>query len=269
MKTYNHFLNIINEKNEQNTPLIEGIDIDLFHKTVSFNNKHENNVDTSDIINPTYTIINNVDVISIFKRKKNISNLDGNPLIKALKNIDDWKFKNCEKDIMGLLKQFIKIVNKIDDKYDTIILVPSKNKLNTEFLHKLDKILIFDNKIEDFFSKLTCDEVLDNGIDRQAIKDQVNGEKIWADIYKSFLNMSKDNNGWFSYKYIKPEYRKYICKTMSYNNDTIYENIVNNKNILILDDTISTGSTISETVENIKNIFTPNKITVITLFSSL
>lgn len=33
--------------------------------------------------------------------------------------------------------------------------------------------------------------------------------------------------------------------------------------------TISTGGTISETVNNIINIFIPNKITVITLFSKI
>ena len=150
-----------------------------------------------------------------------------------------------------------------------IIIVPSKNKLNTEFLHRLDNILKFDNKIEDYFHKLNVEEVLDNGIDRELLTKSTNFEYIWNDLIKSFEKMNNENNGFFSYKYIKPEYRKYICKTMSFDNDIIYENLINNKNILILDDTISTGQTISESVKNISEVFTPSKITVITLFSKL
>ena len=254
MKNYKNFIKELLINKENNSPLIEGIDIDIFNKTVSFNNISK---------------ISNIDVISIFKRKQNNIGSDGNPLIKALKNIDNWKFKNCEKDIKGLLKQFIKIVKKIENKYDTIIIVPSKNKLNTEFLHRLDNILKFDNKIEDYFHKLNVEEVLDNGIDRELLTKSTNFEYIWNDLIKSFEKMNNENNGFFSYKYIKPEYRKYICKTMSFDNDIIYENLINNKNILILDDTISTGQTISESVKNISEVFTPSKITVITLFSKL
>ena len=121
--------------------LIEGIDIDKQNKTVSFNNSHEKNINTSTLINPTYYNVNGIDVISIFKRKKSEEfSYDGNPLIYALKGINDWKFNNPQSDIINLLKQFIRIAEKIQPKYDTIITIPSTNELNTQFLYRLNKI---------------------------------------------------------------------------------------------------------------------------------
>ena len=140
---------------KQHCYLIEGIDIDTTNKTISFNGSHEQNVDTSILINPTYVNINGIDVISIFKRKKaNDFSFDGNPLIYALKGINDWKFKNPQSDIINLLKQFIRIVEKIQPKYDTIITVPSTNELNIEFLHRLDKIIKSDFQITDYLYKM-------------------------------------------------------------------------------------------------------------------
>ena len=62
---------IINESIiKENIHLIEGIDVDYINKVVSFNDDHQENLDTSTIINPTHYKINDIDVISIFKRKK-------------------------------------------------------------------------------------------------------------------------------------------------------------------------------------------------------
>ena len=44
---------------------------------------------------------------------------------------------------------------------------------------------------------------------------------------------------------------------------------INDKNVLILDDTIETGSTISETTNLILKSYVPKNITIITLFSKL
>ena len=130
--------------------LIEGIDIDDVEQTVSFNNSHEENVDTSILINPTYTNINGVDVISIFKRKRATEfSFDGNPLVYALKGLKGWKFKNAQSDITSLLKQFIRIAEKIQPNYDTIITIPSKNDLNTHFLYRLNKIIKSNFQIND------------------------------------------------------------------------------------------------------------------------
>jgi len=254
---------------ELNSPLMEGIDIDAYNKTVSFTTKHEKNVDTSTDTNPTYYKVGEYDVISIFKRIDSENhNFDGNPLIKALKGIDGWKFKNCKKDIKGLLEQFLNIVKKIDSKYDTIILTPSNNELNKRILHKLCEIIKFDNKIEDLFIKLSCEEVLDNGLDRDLIKKSDDIEYTMGEINRYIDIMIKKNSGYFSYKNVDPKDRKYFKHTMKLNSDIIkYSEFINDKMVLILDDTISTGGTISEVCENILKTYTPKDLKIITLFS--
>ena len=260
---------------EELDTLVEGIDVDYNTRTVSFNSNHENNVDTSIAVNPTYNGINGINVISIFKRKRNDENTDGNPLIYALKGKNDWHFKNPESDISNLLKQFIRISEKIRPEYDTIITVPSQNVLNTNILHRLNKIIKCKYTISDYLYKTMSEDVFENYIDWSAIyKDfgDRKGDSIQKELGKSFYKMEEENHGYFSYRFIKDSnLRKYITKTMYSNDNEIieYAPYVNGKDILILDDTISSGSSISEATKLIQETFIPNTITVITLFSKV
>ena len=129
---------------EESAPLVEGIDIDYINKTVMFNNSHENNVDTSTVLNPTYSKIDDINVTSIFKRKINDESTGGNPLVYALKGIKGWSID--DKEVLRLFRNFISIANKIQSKYDTIIIIPSTNPLNTRFLHRITKIIKSNNK---------------------------------------------------------------------------------------------------------------------------
>ena len=45
--------------------------------------------------------------------------------------------------------------------------------------------------------------------------------------------------------------------------------MINDKNVLILDDTIATGKTVSEIAKLTVDTFSPKKVTIITLFSAL
>lgn len=248
-------------KDQDYSYICEGIDIDLKNRKVSINLDHENGLDTSIINNPTYYKIGDIDVISIFKRKK-YEGGDGNPLLYALKGINDWKLENF--DVKILLKQFVRISEKIDQVYDTIIKIPSDNELNNIFMSRLNKILRFDNKINLLLSKLDKEVVWENGVDFKNMSD-----KEIKTITKSFNEMEDDC---FSFKYIPTNLRKYIKKI--YKDNWISDELdiadkINNKNILILDDTISSGSTISLFTEDIIRMYAPKKITVITLFSKI
>lgn len=87
------------------------------------------------------------------------------------------------------------------------------------------------------------------------------------------IDMAQENNGIFSYSYIKPaDLRKHISSSVkdSYiGNELLVSPKINNKSILILDDSVSTGQSISEICKNIIHTYTPESITVITLFNSL
>ena len=261
---------------EYNFPyLIEGVDIDNQHKVVSFNSSHEKNVNTSITINPIYSNIDNYPIISIFQRKDNSDRTDGNPLIYALKGIKGWKFKNTKEDVIGLLRQFIRIAEKIEPKYDTIITVPSTNSLNINFLQRLNKIIKANSKITDYFVKLSGEEVWEDFIDWSGIKRDFgdNYEDIYNELLVYFRRMQYENDDYFSYKFIpNVKLRKYITKTMTVNkleNIVTYAPMINGKNILILDDTVASGASVSECCNRILNAYTPNSITIITLFSKL
>lgn len=255
--------------------IFEGIDIDKKKRIISFNNSHENNVDTSVLLNPTFYSVNGIDVISIFKRKASFdSNLDGNPLVYALKDINGWKFKNPQEDIIGLLKNFIRIAEKIKTNYDTIITIPSNNELNLNFLHRLNKIIKADYQITDYIFKKTSEDVYENYVDWGRMERELGSKFDVGDkeLTDSFSEMERNNDGVFSFKFIKDvNLRKYITRTMySDNKKTIdYATQINGKDILILDDTIASGASISNAADIILSTFTPKSVTVITLFSPL
>ena len=238
----------------------EGIDIDYNNKKVKINLKHENGIDTSIDNNPLYTKVNGYDVISIFTRKK-YGRSDGNPLLYALKCSNGWSIDKYDIDL--LLKQFIRISEKIDTIYDTIIKIPSKNELNNIFMDRLNKIINADNKISSLLSKLDPEIVWMEGVDFDKMDDKE--IKILEDQFSKMED-------YFSFKMIPTKLRKYIKKI--YNENYINEQLdvsekINGKNILILDDTISSGQTISLFTNEILDMYEPNKVTIITLFSKI
>ena len=241
--------------------IFEGININYTKKLVSVDLTHENGVDTSIINNPIITYIGDIKVISIFKRKK-YEDSDSNPLLYALKKINGWTINQQNVDI--LINQFNQIINKIVPNYHTVIKVPSSNELNNIFLDKLNDVLKCDNKIYDFIHKLDCDMIWEDGIDfvNMSVTDNLLMKKCFAKM-----------NGEFTFKHIKPvSLRKFIKKIYNDNlidNQLDFAHQINDKDILILDDTVTTGATISLFIDAINYTYTPKSITVITLFSSL
>lgn len=260
------FLDKENDKIEKslNFNLFEGVVIDKRNKKISYNPKHQNNSDTSINNNPSYHKVHGIDVISLFKRKKNIDQSEGNPLVFALKKHNNWKIDI--KDIILILKQFVAITDKIKPEYDTIIKVPSRSELNNSFLYRLSDVIDFTHMIDDMFMKLESHEVLTcNDFSNVTKKD-------WKKLHKSFGDMVDKNDGIFSYKFVPSYLRKYIastCKDSYIGNELAVSPKINNKDILVLDDTNSTGQIISEICSTIIETYAPKSITVITLFSPL
>lgn len=148
-----------------NNVLLEGIDFDVKTMTVSYNQDHEKNVDTSKYHNPTYdiTIYPKVKVWSIFKRKhNNLYKTDGNPLIYALKGENGWKFRSKE-DKKAILNQFDKIANKFikNHRFNTTIVVPSGNGLNMYIANKISSKCKNVKIIKGVVCKMTTNEVDD------------------------------------------------------------------------------------------------------------
>ena len=258
--------------NEFDNYIVEGLNINSDNKTVSLTDMHNKGVDFSLISNPIYDKYKEYDVISIFKRTElyDIDNRqrDGNPFIYALKNKNGWKFKITDEEIYKYIRRFLEVCKKIDSKYDTIIITPSSSDINEKFMKVISKQVNADKIINEYFVKISVEEIIDDDlIDLDQIqKDYPNDfNKVISKIHRSFRRMKGTS---FEAKYVNKEYLKYI-KYISSNDDENLRQYIDNKNILLLDDTISSGETISQCIDGILSNFIPNTITIITLLSKI
>lgn len=264
--------------------LSEGIDVYKDDMTVGFNPNHQNYINTNDPWKPKpiYNEINGNKIISIFERETSEDRNDGNPLIYALKG-HKWKFKTPKYDIMALLRRFVAVTKELKDTYDVIITTPSSNSLNKEILYKVERLIPHSDSFADFFMKYTANEVYENFIDSDWLERTYSNEnfqtKIHRQLYSAICKMNKPksangNDGIFSYKFIKPIIlRNAILQTMKisdkYQDEFTYANRINGKKVLIIDDTVTSGKTLSDSAKAIMGMYDPKSITFLTLFSPL
>ena len=112
---------------------------------------------------------------------------------------------------------------------------------------------------------MPIDEVIMGGINHELIKKSNNPDKIEKEIAYYISNMKGD---YFEAKMMRKDLLKYISY-ITYNEDedtNIRENI-DGKDVLVLDDIISSGESVSQAVDAIKDSFIPKSVTVITLLS--
>ena len=260
-----------------NQQINEGIDFDYDSMTVSDNAYHEDNVDTSVENNQTLynDIIDNVKVYSIFKRKRGFRG-DGNPLIYALKNEEGWKFRS-EKDKNAIDKQFNDIAEKFSKiyQYGPVIVIPSTNELNTYISNKIISKNNNAKLLKGVIRKLTTEEVEKivsdkNSEFRKYYKD--NYEEAYVLLCDYLDTMDKEKDGYFSRHYIKDKKMRDVLKdTFKITNDN-YARLakeITDKDILLIDDTISRGQSIKNACKIISETYSPKSITVLTLLSKL
>lgn len=275
----NRINQIVNETVTQviDTIINEGIVFDPQTKTVSYNPSHEENVDTSIEHNPTkdMSIVQNVDVWSIFKRKKGLRG-DGNPLVYALKGEGGWTFRS-ESDRMAIEHQFDAIATKFATMYPigVTILMPSGNELNTHIADIVKSKSQNAEVIEGLICKVTTEEVDEIVLDfnskfREFYKDDFNSK--YYELCRYLDLMDKKRNGYFSRHLIKnKQMRDILDLTLKLSDDKFAEfaNKINGQDILIIDDTISRGQTIKEACHIMMESYAPKSITVLTLLSKL
>ena len=275
----NRINQIVNETVTQviDTIINEGIDFDPQTKTVSYNPSHEENVDTSIEHNPTkdMSIIQNVDVWSIFKRKKGLRG-DGNTLVYALKGEGGWTFRS-ESDRMAIEHQFDAIATKFATMYPigVTILMPSGNELNTHIADIVKSKSQNAEVIEGLICKVTTEEVDEIVLDfnskfKEFYKDDFNSK--YYELCRYLDLMDKKRNGYFSRHLIKnKQMRDILDLTLKLSEDKFAEfaNKINGQDILIIDDTISRGQTIKEACHIMMESYAPKSITVLTLLSKL
>ena len=274
MKFYftNKRLHEIIKKNIKDV-LNEGIGFDENRLTVSCNPSHEDNIETSEETNPAMVSKygDNVEVWSIFKRKSGRKD-DGNPLVYALKGEGGWKFKT-NKDKNAVYSQIEKITAKFFSTHSSnvTIILPSVGRLNSMFAN----IIMSYNKgsifIDDLMIKMDTDEVrrlillkdspfrkvynTPDLFERALAVFDIYADKM-GDIYRTHLMHDRD-------------IRSVVEKTIRINYPQIakYFDSINNKDVLVIDDNIGRGSSIKAAIRELKNCYSPNSITFLTLFS--
>lgn len=258
--------------NDLDNYIVEGLNIDVDNKTVSLTDAHNSGIDFSLVNNPVYDKHNGYDVISIFKRTSltdiNNTQRDGNPFIYALKNKNGWKFNITSEEINKYIRRFLSICKKINNKYDTIIITPSASELNEKFMKAISRHVDANNIINEYFVKLSKEEIIDDDlIDIERIRNDYGNSfnKVMSEIHRSFRRMKGET---FEAKYVKKEYLKYI-KYIETNGDDGIRKYIDDKDILLLDDTISSGETVSQCINGILSNFIPKSITIITLLSKV
>ena len=258
--------------NDLDNYIVEGLNIDVDNKTVSLTDAHNSGIDFSLVNNPVYDTYNGYDVISIFKRTSltdiNNTQRDGNPFIYALKNKNGWKFNITSEEINKYIRRFLNVCKKISNKYDTIIITPSASELNEKFMKAISRQVNANNIINEYFVKLSKEEIVDDDlIDIERIRHDYGNSfnKVMSEIHRSFRRMKGET---FEAKYVKKEYLKYI-KYIETNGDDNIRKYIDDKNILLLDDTISSGETVSQCINGILSNFMPKSITIITLLSKV
>lgn len=258
-------LEVINEIND------EGIDVDST-RNVTMTDKHENLVDTSVVNNPTAItdFIPNVKVWSLFKRKSGDVN-DGNPLLYALKKEKGYVLKN-EKKVKTRLELITKKFISENNGLDVTIMIPSTNNLNMYFATVVSRYCKNPQYIGNLFSKMSIEEVDDEIFAEGSSFREYYGNNF-VGAHEKFLDYCNKMGGdKFKFHLIQDiDMRKVIEKTIKISDEYWgkYVEAINGKNILIVDDSITLGKTITETCNIISEYYTPKSITVLTLCSPL
>jgi hypothetical protein len=178
---------------------------------------------------------------AVYRKNKTENSTEYDEVLKSIKG-QSQKLKIDADSYDKFLKRTALYISRmvIDEKIDTIILMESSSKLLVDISIRLNKYLpkyyemftydkgIFKNpNLEDIFIDQKSFDLSDSTV--KELKKQIEKSK---------------ESGYFSIKKFKPQFRRSITNWLKMK-DQLLSKIVD-KNVLILDDVVTTGSTIIE-----------------------
>ena len=258
------------EESVKRIMLEEGIEVDA-NRNITMTDKHENLIDTSVEANPTVitNYIPNVNVWSIFKRKDDDWN-DANPLIYALKNEGGYRLTNPTK-FKNRLEYIVKKFLQQNSGLDVTIAVPSTNELNKYFAGVVARGCKNPQYIDNLLVKMSIQEVDDLVVQEGSAFRKYYG-RLYLQKYQILRNYYKTMTKGFQFHKIHDmDMRSVIEHTIKISDEFYgkYIDAINDKNVIIVDDSIALGNSIRESCQIIGEFYTPKSITVLTLFSPL
>ena len=247
---------------------INGFDIDYVNKITSF--------DFYKGFKPNIKNIEyqktNIKLISLFEKNNNTIKLNSDIILKSLNNIEQWKFKsyNDHKKISDF------IINEFNSKqkFDTIITFNNKYVADFSLNYIIDD-LKYDNFIDDlnvfnYYQKNIYNNCINTGDIENEYIDIYERSLVYESLKKSFNDMSEYNDDEFSFRYIDPKYIHFI-QSLNYDDHSedfiIKSKLINNKNILILDNSIIyDNNDISIFSQSLINTCIVDNVTIIKMF---
>lgn len=263
---------------------------------------HQEGLDISLDNNPTYYTqkfnINNksvtLPVISIFKRKPyKDRNIDGNPIIYALKHENGYEFDN--KQSKQLLIDRFKIIlgsvfknsgtnasiimpqkKKIYD-INTGVLIPSTNELNTFIQTAIEEVNPDIKFIPKLLHKLSTDEIAETCshpgspfyryLENILQYDEDEASDAYDDLCDYLDTMP--NGKYKKHLITDKDIRNAVRVTMELNRNvsSLYQKDINDKDILLVDDTITYGQSLEEALSRLYDVYYPKSVTILTMFS--
>lgn len=235
-----------------------------------------------------------IEVYSIFKRmqltkeEREIVGLkpkqsgDANPVIYALKKENGWTFdKDDEKQFWKIFEYLLRVwLREHKGEYDTTVLVPSSRRINRnmlEMIKKISKEVGITSFVNKGLMKMTTTQVADMAANEKSFFYHYWSEiGLFDEAYDRLSvcldRMDEENNGIFKYHFIEDiALRTSVIDTLYWADEykEKYIKDINDKNILIVDDSITHGQTIESTINAISNVYEPKSVSVITMFSRL
>lgn len=246
---------------------ILGFDIDIDRRLVTVDHSHNDFCITNTEGNPSWFILNNIIVASIFSRTKGRKNPkgslgDNSPMLYALKGIGGLKTER--KEILKLYDNYREILDNIIpriEKWDYIVPIPSSSNLVNIIASSVHKIYPFGILAKDFIRKSSLSEIMSqiNNLDKTS-KDKA---QLRSKIKPLISQYGEDYS--FQMKKINIKDRK-LFNPMSASTSFIFSE---NPKILLIDDMITTGSSIISAKKAISKTCPGAIVNAITLFGSI
>ena len=258
-------------------------------RVLTFTDDNEHILNTSLDLKPTVGRIFSVDLnryittYSIFRRVKDTErNGDANPVLYALKGENDWEFSSLYNRNMFWERFKVLLKRFLDDhrnEFDTTIVIPSSNRLNSDFVKEIEKLakeVGITHISNGGLQTVSTQKVEDAAFAKDSYFRKYWGEK-WYEKFRllqDYLDdMDKYNDGYFKYHMIdnKSGLRKSIINTMEVDtqHSLLYRKNINDKNVLLVDDSITFGQSIKNAIHALAEVYKPKSVSVLTMFSSL
>lgn len=244
-----------------------GFNVDNIKKIVTVDHSHNNFSITSVKGNPIVKTFSGLIVSSIFKRTKaerSPEDLgDNSPMIYALKGLHGLSISN--KQVSHLLPNAYEIANEIlaqrGNEWDYVIPMPSSHEVANILALRISRKTSLEAYSPDVLKKITCDDM------REQIKGIETTSRIRSKLNQCVKRFAK-KNGWdsdFQIKSITPRNLRKLVNPLIFSEE---EKCVSLKKILLVDDMVTSGTTLKSARNLLQAHYPGITIEAMTIFST-